>query len=362
MTAFYATIVSTYFCSIFSRVADEKNRKVFSIFFIALVSIILVLISGARNDIGDTVFYKHSYDLLVQNPNSFKFDGDFALNLLSLLLINVSTNPQILIFVVALITNILNVIVFYKYRSYLELQIYIYITSGYYIITMNGIRQCLAASLLFLCTKFIVNGEFKKYAISVLLISTIHQSAIVMIPLYFIFRSKAWSKTTFIMIFFALIGAVFFNKTMEIFYSLIKNSNYAQYQNFNEGGSSFMRTIVNSVPVILAYLTRDKLKKKCPESDILVNISLINLFFVAFGMFNWIFNRFTLYLQLYNFILIPYIIKNCLKGKERRLVYIGFLMCYFIFFFREQVIGQNMQYTSEYLDFNKIFYKSVGVE
>ena len=87
-------------------------------------------------------------------------------------------------------------------------------------------------------------------------------------------------------------------------------------------------------------------------------MALINLIFVAFGMFNWIFNRFTIYFQLYNIILMPYIIKKCFKGKERVLLYFGFILCYFIFFYREQVVGLNMQYPSEYLRLDKIFYKS----
>lgn len=358
MAPFYATIISTYVFSLFSRAADEKRRKFFSIFFLAIVIIILVLLSGLRSGVGDTYFYKHSFEILSKNPSSFKLDGDFALNLLSLLLMNISTEPQILIFATALLTNIFNMIILYRYRSYLELQIFFYITCGYYITTMNGIRQCLAASLLFLCTRFIIEGNFFKYCISALLISTFHQSALFMIPLYFIYRSKAWSKTTFTMIFTALLGALFFNKAMEIFFTLMKNSNYAQYQNSTEGGSSAMRTVVNAVPVVLAYLKRDELERKWPESNIFVNISLINLFFVSFGMFNWIFNRFTLYLQLYNFILVPYIIKNCLRNKEKRLFYLGFLICYSIFFYREQVIGMNMKYNSEY-KISDIFYKRI---
>ena len=106
----------------------------------------------------------------------------------------ISTDPQILIFTVALITNILNVIVFNKYRSYLELQVYIYITSGYYIVTMNGIRQCLAASILFICTPLITNGKFKTYALCVILISTIHQSALMFIPIYFVVREELGQK------------------------------------------------------------------------------------------------------------------------------------------------------------------------
>ena len=33
--------------------------------------LILVFLSGLRSGIGDTPFYKHSYELLVQNPNQF---------------------------------------------------------------------------------------------------------------------------------------------------------------------------------------------------------------------------------------------------------------------------------------------------
>ena len=82
----------------------------------------------------------------------------------------------------------------------------------------------------------------------------------------------------------------------------------------------------------------------------------MNLIFAAFGMWNWIFNRFNIYMQLYNFILIPYMIRYFFKGKERRLSYFGVLICYFIFFYREQVIGMNMSYPSV-LKLNNIFYK-----
>ena len=190
MLPFYSTIISTYIFYLLARFAYDKNFKGKAIFFSVIVALILVFLSGLRSGIGDTPFYKHSYELLVQNPNQFKFDGDFALNLLSLFLMQISTDPQILIFTVALITNILNVIMFNKYRSYLKLQVYMYITSGYYITTMNGLRQCLAAALLFACTQLIIKGKFIPYCICVILISTFHESALMMIPIYFVVRQE----------------------------------------------------------------------------------------------------------------------------------------------------------------------------
>ena len=335
----------------------ERRIKNLSIVYVSLAALVFIIISGLRRGIGDTGMYMHSYRLMVQDPSSADFSRDAGFTALSFILSQISSNPQTLIFVVALITNGLNIAMFYKYKSYLELQLYLYMASGYFTVTMNGIRQCLAAALVFVCNKFIVNGDFKKYLIFVLLISLFHGSALIMIPIYFIVRQKAWSKNVVKLIFLACIGVIFYDSFSEVLFKALQNTQYGHYSEFQEGGSSIIRTIVNAVPVILAYIKRDELKEKWPESNIFVNMSLINVIFVAFGMMNWIFNRYILYFQLYNFILLPFIIKNFFKGKERRLIYIGFLICYFIFFYKEQVIQLGMNYNSDYLNFENIFYQ-----
>ena len=115
-----------------------------------------------------------------------------------------------------------------------------------------------------------------------------------------------------------------------------------------------MRVIVNAVPVVMAYIFRDKLKESWPESNVFVNMSLINLIFITFALYNWIFARFQIYFQLYNFILLPYMIKNCFERRqERDFVYYCFIICYFIFFYYEQVIGGvGLGYRSNFIDIN----------
>lgn len=356
MLPFYSTIISTYIFYFLARLSYDKNFRVLAVFWSTLVALTLILVSGLRNGVGDTIFYMHSYDLLVQNPTSFKFDGDFSLNLLSLFLMQISTDPQILIFTVALITNLFNVIMFNKYRSALELQVYIYITSGYYIVTMNGIRQCLAAALLFACTDLIIKGKFKTYCIFVLLISTFHQSALMLIPMYFVVRQEAWSKKIMIFIGMSVVAILAYDIISPLIFKALESTSYGDYSEFNEGGSSIMRTIVNAVPVVLAYIKKKELREEWPESKVFVNMSILNVIFVAFGMFNWIFNRFTLYLQLYNFVLIPFIINKCFKRKERRILYLGVIVCYFFFFYYEQVIGMGMRYPTKFNLIEFLFY------
>lgn len=356
MGSMYATLVSTFIVSSLSTIAKNKRYRVLAIFWMLITASILIIFAGFRTGaIGDTGMYMHSYRLYVENPSMAKFDRDAGFTILNLILIQISSDPQTLVFVTSLIINLLNVITLYKYSSYLELQIYIYITSGYLTVAMNGMRQCIAASILFIFTYLITKGRFKTYLVIVLLVSTIHASALIMIPVYFIVRQKAWSKTVIIMIILACIGVVFYNILSPILFKALEDTQYGGYSEFNEGGSSAIRTVVNMVPVFLAYIKRDELKRVWPESNIFVNMALLNVIFVAFGMFNWIFNRFTIYMQLYNFILIPYIIRYCLKGKERTLLYLAVIGCYFIFFYREQVIGMNMSYPSV-LKLKDLFY------
>ena len=355
MTIFYVTLISTYILNFLAKIAYEKKYRYFAVLFSALVALILIFVSGMRNTIGDTEMYMHSYRLLVENPIMPSDGKDLGFTMLSLLLVQISTDPQILIFTTALITNLFNVIMFNKYRSALELQVYMYITSGYYFTTMNGIRQCLAAALLFASTKFIIDGKFFKYCICAILISNLHSSAIMMIPLYFVVRQEAWSKRMIIFIGIAVVAVLGYDIVSPIIFKALQGTSYSEYSDFAEGGSSVMRTIVNAVPVALAYLKRDELKEDWPESNVFVNMSIINVIFVAFGMFNWIFNRFTLYTQLYNFVLVPFVISKCFKGREKRVIYFGFLICYFIFMYYEQVMGMGLTYHSKYT-LNQILY------
>ena len=359
MPVFYATLASTYIFYLLARISYDRKFKILATFWSIIVALILIFVSGLRSGIGDTRMYMHSYELAVANPSSLNFDRDAGFNLLSLLLIHVSSNPQILIFTTALINNLFNVLMFNKYRSYLELEVFMYITSGYYFVTMNGIRQCLAAALLFACTKFISDGKFIKYCICVLLIMTLHQSAFMMIPLYFVFRQEAWSKKMMLFIIVAVIGILLYNVLSPILFKALENTNYGGYSDFNEGGSSVLRTVINAIPVVLAYLKRDKLKEKFPESNVLINMSIVSLIFVALGMFNWIFNRFALYLQLANFVLVPYIIRYCFEGKERRVIYFGFIVCYSALFYIESDLMAGMTYPTKF-KFNDFIFSYNG--
>lgn len=352
MTVFYTTLFSTFILSLCSRLFGKKDKNI-EILFIILVILIFTAVAALRTNIGDTYAYKYSYTLL-KDFNGFAPDAkDKGFTIFSLILYNINTDPQFFVFVTAVITQVFNLLTLVKYRNFFELETYMYFTSGCYLVTMNGIRQAMVGSILFFAVQWVIKGKFIPYVIVVLIMSTMHSSALIMIPIYFIVREEAWSKKTKIIILLAAIGFLGFNKFMPGFFDALGDSSYTEYESMmtEEGqGASPMRFVVNLVPVILAYIKRDRLKELWPASNIFVNMAIINAIVVAFSLYNWIFARFQIYFQLYNFILLPYIIKSCFENrKERDLVYYGFIICYFIFFYYEQVIGGvGLGYNSNY--------------
>ena len=73
-----------------------------------------------------------------------------------------------------------------------------------------------------------------------------------------------------------------------------------------------------------------------PESNLFVNMSVINLIIMVFSLFNWIFARFSFYFQIYNFILLPFIVCKLFDKREKGLAYYAFTVCYLVFFLIEQ--------------------------
>ena len=85
---FFIVFISSFFARYFSKpltneITYVKPNKL--LIFISMFS--LVMVSGLRNNIGDTYFYMHSYTLLKdQGLKDIKFEGDFGFNILQLFL------------------------------------------------------------------------------------------------------------------------------------------------------------------------------------------------------------------------------------------------------------------------------------
>ncbi|MEH7096685.1 EpsG family protein [Neobacillus vireti] len=350
----FITFTLAYFARYFANVTNYSNSLVISrprklLIFGAVTC--LILVSGLRGaSIGDTQAYMQSY---IDNNFTWNYvinQKDIGFGIIQMILKKYTDDPQFLIFIAALITNLLIILVFYKYSRMIELSVFVYIASGFFITSMNGLRQCLAASIVFASTKFLLEGSWKRYFIIILLASTIHESAFILIPIYFIVRRKAWTKATLLLIGFAVFIVIGFNQFTEVLFSAIKDTQYSGYKDFTEGGANFLRVLVEGAPLLIAFLGREKLSKIMPYSDYFVNMGIISLLFMIISTQNWIFARFSIYFSLYQFILIAWIIKT-FKEESQRFIYFSIIMCYLIYHYYDSVIAMNVIYKSNYIIF-----------
>jgi transmembrane protein EpsG len=354
MTVLWVNLSLVFFLSYFSRyfskplVFDGGSVPIRPNKILALITILsVVLVSGLRKNIGDTFFYMHTYKINTFTWEFVQSQDDIGFSILQMILKSYSDDPQILIFTTAVLTNVLIIIGLYKYSRLFELSIYVYITGGMFLVTMNGIRQCLATAIIFTGTKYLIEGNWVKYILIVILASLFHQSALILIPIYFLVRYKAWSKATIILLLFSVLIVLGFNQFSQVLFSAIGDSQYGVYSNINEGGANIFRVIVFAAPLVVAFLGREKLREIYPEGDFIVNMAIIGLAFMIISTGNWIFARFTIYFQPFQIILISWII-HVFRKRDQRLVYYGLMLCYLAYYYYESVISLNIKYESNY--------------
>lgn len=356
MTILWINLVIVFILSLLARhfatystnnIAPHKIKPNKMFVFMAMMS--LSMTSGLRSNIGDTFFYKKIY---VDNDFTWEFilsQKDIGFGLLQMFLKNyISDDPQIMIFVTALITNMLIVYVLYNYSRMIEISLYVYITGGLFLVSMNGIRQVLAAAIAFTTIKFLINGHWIKYTLVILFASLFHQSALILIPIYFLVRFRAWSRMTIVLIVFSVLAVFGFDQFSALLFTALEDTQYSNYQTFNEGGSNVIRSLVALSPLVIAYFGREKLKDIFPESDYIINMTLLGIVFMFISTKSWIFARVSIYFELYQLILISWIIK-LFPEKDGRFLYYGILICYFIYYYYETVINLNIVYRSDFL-------------
>ncbi len=319
--------------------------------YLALLALtIMISVSGLRRGIGDTYVYRSNYYETTWTLEHALEAEEPGFAVLQLVLQNISDDSQILIFTSSLITLTLITIVLYHYSRLFELSLYVFIASGMFLVSMNGVRQFLAASIIFAGAAFLFKGKLIPYMLTVLLASTFHQSALIMLPVYFIVRREAWTKSTLGLLFAGTIIAFGYEQFSHLIFGAISETKYGGYSEFDEGGANIIRVAVYGAPILLAYIGRHRLKEIFPQSDIVVNLSLMGLIFMIVSTQLWIFARMAIYFDLFTLILISWVVK-VFALKDQRVVYFAIVALYLFYFFYEYSVTLNINYESDYLPF-----------
>lgn len=228
----------------------------------------LIIVAGLRYKVGtDYHTYMLLYELAAKYENIWEIFGfgtakastDPGFTALLWLLNQISHDPQIMFATVAAITYIFIVKTLYMFGRPFELSMFLLIGMFHYYASFNGIRQYMVAGILFWAVKYLINGNWVRYTIIVLICSLFHSSALIMIPVYFIVRRKAWSPVLGCLTLLFLAGSFLYQKFLSVFLVVLENSSYGHYEEWltrNSNGMNSIKIIVLLLPLVLAFCFR----------------------------------------------------------------------------------------------------------
>lgn len=310
----------------------------------------IIWIAGTRGHVADTYMYMGAFaempDTLGGIPMYIagvsKDKGFYFFS--SLIKIIIGNNVTLYLTILAAIQGISILSIFRKYSGNYMVSVFLFIASTDYFSWMfNGIRQFTAVTIVFAATALMLNKRYKTLLVVILLAATIHQTALLMIPMVLIAQGKAWNKKTLFFIVMAIIGVLFVERFTSFLDVALAETQYknvvSDWQSWEDDGTNILRVLVYSVPTILALIGKKRIKHEENKMiHFMTNMSIISTSLYVVSMFtSGIFiGRLPIYASLYGYILLPWEIEHIFTKESRKIVYVlmgGFYLMFYYYQF-----------------------------
>jgi hypothetical protein len=282
-----ATILSLTFACITYSVSKRKigntilnNNQVFkteykySYILMLFCCLPLFLVSAFRWDVGTDFsgIYLTGFYSIANGGSAHWEPGYIMLNKAVLMF---SKDPFWIFFVTSLIFIFFVFKAIYDTSVDIRLSVLFFVISGFYFNSMNGVRQWITLAIFIYSIKYIKQKRFIPYAIVILLASTIHASALIFIPIYFLCQIRIPPKKG-IIIFIASMICTPLIRSLFIF--IVTKTKYGYYINtsYNTYNFSITDTIVGLIIVILGYIYYNNAKND-KDYSIMMNLQLFAL-------------------------------------------------------------------------------------
>lgn len=331
---------------------DGVRQIRYSWFPFFVITIPMIILSGTRIinmlDFGDTSAYLSAFNEsttsiseLVSGFNENTKDRGFLV--FTAIVKSLIGSREILYFLLIASICILCVMITYKkYSTNFLVSTFLFIASGDYLQwTFNGIRQFIPVAILFACIGLILKKKYVPLIVIILLLSTIHATALLMLPMIFIVQGKAWNKKTFFLTIVIILSITFVDQFTDLITNFMENTQYSGEveQYLNTDGTSIQRILVYSIPALLSMIFKKYIDEaNDPVINLSSNLCLISaLSYILSGFTSGLFlGRIPIYFSLYSYILIPWIIEKVFTDKSVKIVYIA-MVCFYILYYYYQV-------------------------
>ena len=280
MTEYYITVLLVLFFSSATertkkdgRIAEGKEKAYWRCVF--LTGMVLTLVAGLRYCVGtDYLAYMSGFGSRANRLLSdLKALDEPGLDLIAWICRAIYDDYALVFFACSLITVSLNVRTMARYSGSFFYAAMLYIFIGAWHGAFNGIRQYMAAAIVFAGHRFILEKKFPQYAAVVAVAFLFHRTALIMLPVYFLANTKISYRSLLIFIGVALVlrfssGGIF------AYMSSVKGHEQTQYA-YMQTEVNIFRVLVALAPCIfVVLLNAEKLADR--ENTFYLNLLLIN--------------------------------------------------------------------------------------
>lgn len=317
-------------------------------FTVLLMLTPLILWAAARSRIGDTYTYMRIFSIAPASMSDLPAfletrskDLGFYVSITILKSLGFNTARSIFTFF-AITQMLLMAYSFRKYSEHFWLCFFLFVASTDYMSWMfNGMRQFLAVCITFAAFGFLVQKRFIPFCLITLLASTIHGSALLMIPMGYIMMGPALNRKTMLSIAGAVLLVPFIDYFTPILESLLADTQYNDIMSneiwANDDGTNIIRVLVYSVPAILAICGRRYIiQENDPAMNLCVNASILTMavYLISSVTSGIYIGRIPIYTTLHGYMALPWIIDRIFEKHSAaliKLLMIAFYLAFYVF-------------------------------
>lgn len=345
MLDFISRIMNVYKSEVVFGKNEQRVNIGFAIF--AVIPLIWWTINRPLS-FGDSDAYARMFSALPSTISSIPsyiadVEKDRGFSVLSILIKSIVGDRYKLYFAVLAIIQMLSLtLVFRKYSSNFVLSLFMFVATTDYLSWMhNGVRQFTAVALIFAATELMLNKKYVSLIAVILLASTIHGSALLMIPIVFIVQGRAWNRKIFLAIIAFAAAIMFVDQFTNLLDTLLTDTQYtnvvSDWQAGNDDGTNPLRVLVYSIPTILSIVGIKFIKhEKDPVIDLACNMGVLStLFYCLSAVTSGIFiGRLPIFCSMYaTGILLPWELDNIFTEQSSRLLKLGTIVCFLAFYY-----------------------------
>lgn len=300
-----------------------------------------------RSWFGDTEAYRKTFRSL---PDSFsqlhvylsEHTKDKGFSILSIAIKMIIGNSDKLFFLVIASFQLFCIVYFFrKYSTDYLLCMFMFVASTDYLSWMfNGMRQFIAVSIILLSFGFVLEKKYVSAICLILLASTIHGSALMMLPIIFVIQGKAWNKRTILMIAGVGVSILFIGQFTSILDMMLAETQYSDLITneiwTSDDGTNLLRVLFYSIPAVLSLVGKRYIDaENSPVINMCVNCGVCTAIIYLVSAFSSgiYIGRLPIYTTLQGYVAVPWLIEHMFTEKSAQIVRIGLIGGFLAFFY-----------------------------